>query len=132
MTFRLNGKADIPDPQLVLAPRTPKTDQFGDDTLIETGFNLYHYNCRVCHGPLAISSGVLPDLRWSATTADPSAWQTIVLGGALAGNGMVAFDNVLSEGDAEAIRAYVVKQAHEGAALEAEAAALMAADTATM
>ena len=45
---------------------------------------------------------------------------------------MVAFDNVLSEGDAEAIRAYVVKQAHEGAALEAEAAALMAADTATM
>jgi len=132
VTFKLNGKADIPDPQLVLAPRTPKTDQFGDDALIESGFNLYHYNCRVCHGPLAISSGVLPDLRWSATTADPSAWQTIVLGGALAGNGMVAFDNVLSEGDAEAIRAYVVKQAHEGAALEAEAAALMAADTATM
>jgi len=45
---------------------------------------------------------------------------------------MVAFDNVLSEGDAEAIRAYVVKQAHEGAALEAEAAAFMAADSSTM
>jgi hypothetical protein len=45
---------------------------------------------------------------------------------------MVAFDNVLSEGDADAIRAYVVKQAHEGAALEAEAAALMATDAATM
>ena len=132
MTFRLNGKADIPDPQLALPPRNPKTAQFGDDALIETGFNLYHYNCRVCHGPLAISSGVLPDLRWSATTADPLAWQTIVLGGALAGNGMVAFDNVLSEGDAEAIRAYIVKQAHEGAALETEAAALTATDAATM
>ena len=51
-------------------------------------------------------------------------------GGGLADNGMVSFADVLSPTDAEAVRAYVIKQAHDGAALEAEVAALMAAQAA--
>jgi hypothetical protein len=43
---------------------------------------------------------------------------------------MVSFADVLSPADAEAVRAYVIKQAHDGAALEAEVAALMAAQAA--
>jgi len=50
--------------------------------------------------------------------------------GALSANGMVSFGDILTVSDAEAIRAYVVKQAHDGAALEAEVAALMAAQAA--
>ncbi|MEQ8691753.1 MAG: c-type cytochrome, partial [Pseudomonadales bacterium] len=65
----------------------------------------------VCHGPMAISSGVLPDLRWSSIAANPDSWKNVVLDGALAKNGMVAFSEYLSVGDAEAIRAYVVARA---------------------
>ena len=43
---------------------------------------------------------------------------------------MVSFSDALSPTDAEAVRAYVIKQAHDGAALEAEVAALMAAQAA--
>ena len=130
VTFKLGATESIPDPNLVMAPRTPKTERFGDADMIQLGFEQYHFNCRVCHGPLAISSGVLPDLRWSAVSADADAWQAIVRGGALADNGMVSFAEVLSPSDAEAVRAYVIKQAHDGAALEAEVAALMAAQAA--
>ena len=69
-------------------------------------------------------------MRWSAVSADADAWQAIVRGGALADNGMVSFADVLSPSDTEAVRAYVIKQAHDGAALEAEVAALMAAQAA--
>lgn len=132
VTFKLNGDGIIPEPNIVIKPKTPQAAQFASIETVQTGFELYHYNCMGCHGPFAISSGVLPDLRWSETTADTSAWKAIVLDGVLAANGMVSFNKYLSESDAEAIRAYVVKQAHEGAAFETEAAALTATDAATM
>jgi hypothetical protein len=53
-----------------------------------------------------------------------------VIDGVLADNGMVSFSDALSPTEAEAVRAYVIKQAHDGAALEAEVAALMAAQAA--
>ncbi len=127
VTFKLGATGTIPDPNLVMAPRTPKAEKFGDSAMLQLGFDQYHFNCRVCHGPLAISSGVLPDLRWSSITANADAWKATVLGGALSDNGMVSFADVLSPSDAEAVRAYVIKQAHDGAALEAEVAAIMAA-----
>ncbi|MDA0795513.1 MAG: PQQ-dependent dehydrogenase, methanol/ethanol family [Proteobacteria bacterium] len=131
VTFKLGAKGAIPDPDLVMALRTPKADKFGDQAMIQLGFDKYHFNCRVCHGPLAISSGVLPDLRWSPISANVDVWQSIVLGGVLSAKGMVSFADALSPAEAEAIRAYVIKQAHDGAALEAEVAALMAAQGAT-
>ena len=51
-----------------------------------------------------------------------------MIDGSLAANGMVSFASALSEGDAEAIRAYVLKQAHDGAEMEAMVAAAMAAE----
>jgi len=130
VTFKLGATGTIPDPNLVMAPRTPKAERFGDAEMIQLGFEQYHFNCRVCHGPLAISSGVLPDLRWSSISASAEAWQAVVIDGVLADNGMVSFSDSLSRTDAEAVRAYVIKQAHDGAALEAEVAALMAAQAA--
>lgn len=64
----------------------------------------------VCHGPLVVSSGVLPDLRWSYQTADKASWNDVVMDGALTDNGMVSFKNYLSADDAEAVRAYVMDQ----------------------
>ena len=66
VTFKLGGTGEIADPDFPMIDKTPKADSFGDETMIAEGSVHYARNCTVCHGPLAVSSGVLPDLRWSA------------------------------------------------------------------
>jgi hypothetical protein len=66
----------------------------------------------VCHGFFAESEGVVPDLRAS----QPEIWaqfDDIVLGGALADGGMASFKDILSKDDVEAIKAYVLDEAHK-------------------
>ena len=115
VTFKLGGTTEIADVELPILEKTPKADAFGDAEMVQAGLVDYSRNCMVCHGPLAISSGVLPDLRWSAITGNADAWNMVVMEGSLASNGMVAFDDVLSKEDSEAIRAYVLNQAHQAA-----------------
>lgn len=112
VTFRLGGTGTIPDPELPMVERTPKAPAFGDARLVEAGFRHYARSCAVCHGPLAISSGVLPDLRWSPVTGDRAQWREVVLEGRLSGNGMVSFATQLTPDEAEAIRAYVLDRAN--------------------
>jgi mono/diheme cytochrome c family protein len=57
----------------------------------------------------------LPDLRWSYYTESAESWKAVVIDGDLQSAGMVSFADVLSEEDAEAIRAYVLQQAHNPA-----------------
>ena len=92
--------------------KTPKADSFGDETMIAEGSVHYARNCTVCHGPLAVSSGVLPDLRWSAISGNEMAWKGVVVDGNLAANGMVSFADHLTPDQVESIRAYVLAQAH--------------------
>ena len=115
VTFKLDGEAEIPDPDLEEIAKVPAAPEFGDEATLQAGLVHFHRNCMTCHGAAAISSGVLPDLRWSANSGDAEAWRSIVIDGARASNGMVSFADVLTPEDAEAIRAYVVKQAHLGA-----------------
>lgn len=115
VTFKLGGNQIIADHDLEPIERTAKAEAFGDDAMIEAGAVHYARNCTVCHGPLAVSSGVLPDLRWSAITGNETAWDGVVLEGNLAANGMVSFSNVLDKEQSEAIRAYVLAQAHAAA-----------------
>jgi quinohemoprotein ethanol dehydrogenase len=75
--------------------------------------------CGRCHGRSgAVNLGILPDLRYSATLGSSDAWRAIVLDGRLARNGMASFSPVLSRDDAEAVRAYVIAQAHAAAATQ--------------
>ncbi|WP_084399311.1 PQQ-dependent dehydrogenase, methanol/ethanol family [Henriciella aquimarina] len=113
ITFKLGGEAEIPplDTDLMVEP-TPKAEPFGDEEMLQAGLVHYSRNCSVCHGGLGISSGVLPDLRWSSYTASADAWKSVVIDGNLSDNGMVSFADVITPEDAEAIRAYVVTQAH--------------------
>ena len=113
VTFKLGATGEIADPKAPLIDRTPKAEPFGDTAMLTAGRIEYSRQCGVCHGLLAVSSGVLPDLRWSSITSDADAWKTVVLEGALRDNGMVSFADYLNEDDAEAIRAYVVHRAHE-------------------
>ncbi|MEH6556321.1 MAG: PQQ-dependent dehydrogenase, methanol/ethanol family [Oceanicoccus sp.] len=112
VTFKLGATASISPPDMPAIDRTAKADAFGDDAMIAEGTVAFARNCAVCHGALAISSGVLPDLRWSALTANADVWSSVVLDGALTANGMVSFAEYLNPEDAEAIRAYVLTQAH--------------------
>lgn len=112
VTFKLGGTGEIPEPGLTPIDATPKAESFGDMAMISDGMVHYARNCAVCHGPLAASSGVLPDLRWSVITANAEAWKGVVLDGNLSANGMVSFAEFITPDESEAIRAYVLSQAH--------------------
>ena len=112
ITFKLGAKGTIPDHKLTPVDARPQTARFGTPQQLQAGLVAYSRNCMVCHGPMAISSGVLPDLRWSPTTADADAWKAVVLEGQRASAGMVSFAKQVTPAEAEAIRAYVVHQAN--------------------
>jgi alcohol dehydrogenase (cytochrome c)/quinohemoprotein ethanol dehydrogenase len=74
----------------------------------------FHTYCGTCHGDTAVSSGILPDLRYSKALHVPELWQSIVHDGALKPVGMIGFGAELSPKDIDQIRAYVIRRAHEG------------------
>jgi len=111
LAFKLGGDAELPAlPEM--PPPPPPPDDFGSDMQVQAGAAHYTRNCSVCHGVAAISGGVLPDLRHSALAGDAAAWRSVVMEGALQEQGMVSFAPVFSDDDAEAIRAFVVRQAN--------------------
>ena len=111
LSFKIGGAAELPAMPAMSAVPPPPND-FGSDAQIGTGASLYTRYCSSCHGVAAISGGVLSDLRHSAISASAEAFQSVVLEGALLDNGMASFAEVLSEEDAEAVRAFVVRQAN--------------------
>jgi len=119
VTFKLGGTRTIATPEGPLIERVPATERFGDLAMLDLGRAQYARNCGVCHGTLAISSGILPDLRWSAIAGNEAAWSGVVLEGNFAANGMVSFADYLTADESEAIRAYVIHRGHETLANEA-------------
>ncbi|MFM5922997.1 MAG: PQQ-dependent dehydrogenase, methanol/ethanol family [Novosphingobium sp.] len=111
VVLKLGANGRLPDNLPSGVEMTPKAAAFGDQATVARGLQVYSFNCMVCHGPMVQSSGVLPDLRWSAIAGDPGAWKAVVIDGALKGNGMVSFAKQVSPQDAEAIRAYALNQA---------------------
>jgi len=112
LSFRIGGTAELPPlPAMPAAP--PPPNDFGSDNQVEAGGSLYTRYCSSCHGVAAISGGVIPDLRHSAMAASAEAFQGVVLNGAMLNKGMASFAEVLSESDAEAIRAFIVRQANQ-------------------
>ncbi|MEM7327118.1 MAG: PQQ-dependent dehydrogenase, methanol/ethanol family [Pseudomonadota bacterium] len=117
VTFKLGGEAEIADIDVAMVDPTPKADEFGTDAQLAEGLVHYARNCTVCHGPFAASAGVLPDLRWSTYSSSADAWKGVLVDGNLQSIGMVSFADVLSDDEVEAIRAYVVQQAHNSEGL---------------
>ncbi|MGB9460651.1 MAG: PQQ-dependent dehydrogenase, methanol/ethanol family [Candidatus Acidiferrum sp.] len=115
LAFKLNGKASLPPlpefTQPVLNPPHPTASA----AIAQKGEGLFQNYCSTCHGDVAVSGGVLPDLRYSGTLGD-SAWTEVVLGGTLQPYGMVSFSKELSKQDVEAIRAYVILRANQSLA----------------
>jgi quinohemoprotein ethanol dehydrogenase len=110
LAFKLGGTASLPavpiEPAKVLNPPV----QTADAATIDSGRKLYGHYCLVCHGSDVVSGGVNPDLRYSGFLGN-DGWFKIVLEGALKGQGMVSFRQVLDHQKAAAIRSYVIQRA---------------------
>lgn len=121
LTFKLGAKAALPPvtwkPTVVFNPpeltATPET--------IELGFVTYQDVCMGCHGLNAVSGLIVPDLRGSAYLWDEKGWEDVVRGGLQKDQGMASFADNISAEQSEAIRSYVVQQAHRGQSLRKEA-----------
>ena len=115
LAFKLGGKASLPSapevkPQVLTPPRATASL-----ATVKKGEELYQRYCGGCHGDVAVSGGVLPDLRYSGALANQH-WLSIVRDGVLGLYGMVGFSKELSRQDAEAIRAYVIFRANQSLA----------------
>ncbi len=115
LAFKIGGATKLPEPKVtpINIPTPPESKATPEE--IAQGESLYHTYCSVCHGPGALSSGSLPDLRYMAP-ATHEAWDAIVRGGAFVGKGMAGFAHVLDEAQSKSVHAYVINQAVTGIA----------------
>jgi len=120
LAFKLNSKASLPPLPPFTPPQLKPPKSTATAATVKKGETLYQSVCSLCHGDVAVSGGVLPDLRYSSTLGNDQ-WFEIVLKGQLKQAGMVSFDKELSRDDAAAIRAYVILRAQQSLA-EAHAA----------
>jgi quinohemoprotein ethanol dehydrogenase len=110
LVFALGGKRAIapltstarPAPVPIAVPAATPEE-------LTTGAATYTRRCSVCHGAEAVSAGMMPDLRYSLP-ATFDRYGEIVLGGALASNGMPSFKQTLSESELAAIKTYVLSR----------------------
>jgi quinohemoprotein ethanol dehydrogenase len=112
LAFKLDGKASLPplppleEPVLNPPPSTASAAQ------IHHGEAVYQRFCSGCHGDVAVSGGVLPDLRYSSALTN-DRWFKIVRDGAYQSLGMIPFGKEVSQQDAADIRDYVIFRANE-------------------
>jgi len=114
LVFKLGGRASLPAQQPVEQPQLTPLPNPASDATIHKGEKLFQSYCAECHGDVAVSGGVLPDLRASATLTN-ERWFYVVLRGILQPQGMVSFSKELSRDDAEAIRSYVIFRRNQAA-----------------
>jgi len=112
LAFKLGGKAALPPLPEMETPLLTPPKSTASAVTIHKGEALFQRYCAACHGDVAVSGGVLPDLRYSGTLGS-EGWFYVVLQGMLQSNGMVSFQQELTRDDAAAIRAYVIFRANQ-------------------
>jgi len=113
LVYKLDGKATLPAPTPYTPPALDPPPEFGDAALLTHGENEYTAHCASCHGNSGRVSSLFPDLRYAGALWNSTAFDAIVIDGALQADGMVSFRTMLTPQDADAIRAYVVHLANE-------------------
>ena len=120
LAFKLGGKASLPPLPEVEEPALKPPSTRASAAQVARGERLFQRYCAACHGDVAVSGGILPDLRYSSTLSN-DLWYHIVLDGQLQTEGMVSFAKELSHDDAKAIRDYVIQRAQQTLAQEKSA-----------
>jgi alcohol dehydrogenase (cytochrome c)/quinohemoprotein ethanol dehydrogenase len=116
LAFKLAGKASLPPLPQFTQPELKPPRPTASARTVQRGETLFQNYCSTCHGDVAVSGGVLPDLRYSGQLANQPQWNEVVLVGSLQPYGMVSFSKELSRQDAEAIRDYVIFRANQSLA----------------
>lgn len=112
LAFKLHGNTHLPPlPHDEEGPLNPPPST-ADTLTIKRGEALFQRHCSGCHGDVAVSGGLVPDLRYSAYLKNDT-WFKIVRDGLLQSSGMVGFAKELSQEDAAAIRGYVIFRANQ-------------------
>lgn len=109
LTFRLDGKAQLP-PSQVAAIEWPADPDFKADPVSAGRGAALFVHCMVCHGVGAVAVGAAPDLRASLVPRDAEAFKQIVQGGGLVSAGMPRFSE-LSDADLKDLRQYLRSEA---------------------
>ncbi|MFM2274095.1 MAG: hypothetical protein RL702_3160, partial [Pseudomonadota bacterium] len=117
LVFKLGGTAKLPEPGPLNLPPLDPPALTGTPEQVADGAKNFGQFCGVCHGDSAIGSGVTRDLRRAGSLGDAKLWNQIVIGGALAQNGMISWKEELNDQQAENLRQYVIKRAQEDKAL---------------
>jgi quinohemoprotein ethanol dehydrogenase len=118
LAFKLGGKAAMPRiaEKSASIPEPPHME--ATPAQLDNGKYKFMSSCAVCHGPLVISSGVVPDLR--LLSAEKHAiFKEIVYDGVIHGAGMPRMGDLLTEQDVHDIHAYVIARANEDRAAAA-------------
>jgi alcohol dehydrogenase (cytochrome c)/quinohemoprotein ethanol dehydrogenase len=122
LVYTLGGKAQLPlVGELPPARQLDPPAVFGTSELIAQGAAVYGVHCVMCHETQFGNRGLFPNLLVSPQLHTAAGFESVVLGGALETRGMVSFRKRLQAGDAEAIRAYLVKRATDAKAAQAVA-----------
>ena len=112
LVFKLEGKASLSTPPEVEPHPLDPPPATASAAVTKHGEQLFQRYCGACHGDVAVSGGVLPDLRYTRALKTDQ-WFRIVLEGTNQSNGMVSFKKELTHADAAAIRSYVILRAHQ-------------------
>jgi PQQ-dependent dehydrogenase (methanol/ethanol family) len=115
LVFKRGGTAKLPPTTTYVQPPIADVQQFASAEAVAHGEEIYTNNCALCHGG-AVGRSTFPDLRRSAALYDQDVFDSIVLGGARAENGMGSFRGRLTEDDTKAIRGYVISLARQALA----------------
>lgn len=122
MAFKVGGKTNMPEmtaKRMALVPQPPASSA-STQTILH-GQAAYHKYCFQCHGSMAVSAGVVADLRYSTNVVHDN-FKKIVMEGMLESAGMARFDDLISEEDADAVHAYIIHRANQDRALQLKAA----------
>ena len=119
--YKLDGKATLPPLPDFEAPvlRPPPSKATVEE--IKRGEATFQRYCAACHGDVAVSGGVIPDLRYSSALSADQLFSSIVLGGLLRKQGMVSFAKELNSDDVKSVRSYVIFRANQTAEQQVEA-----------
>ncbi|MFL5296845.1 MAG: PQQ-dependent dehydrogenase, methanol/ethanol family [Phenylobacterium sp.] len=109
LVFKVGGTAKAPP---FVMPAQPQIDLTGVSSTGDKahGYVVFNNNCQVCHGANATGSW-LPDLKRSPMITSPDNFNSVVIQGVRAHNGMISFAKFLSPQDVEDARAFLISQA---------------------
>ena len=112
LTFALDGTLQLPVPTEHQQPPNDSLASTASATEIKKGGQLFSRWCDRCHGPGAISGGLIKDLRYS-TKPIFDMYPEIILENMLEARGMPSFKGWLNQQQVQLIRSYVIKQASD-------------------